>query len=46
KNKARGLIEQGAVRLNGQRVSQDGPLSFENGDVLQAGKRHFIKLIK
>ena len=46
KNKARGLIEQGAVRLKGERITQDGPLSFENGDVLQAGKRHFIKLIK
>lgn len=46
KNKARGLIEQGAVRLNGEKVTQDGPLSFENGDVLQAGKRHFFKLVK
>ncbi len=46
KNKARGLIEQGAVRLKGERLTQDGPISFENGDVLQAGKRHFIKLIK
>ena len=46
KNKARGLIEQGAVRLKGERLTQDGPLTFENGDVLQAGKRHFIKLVK
>ena len=46
KNKARGLIEQGAVRLKGERISQDGPLAFEDGDVLQAGKRHFIKLVK
>lgn len=46
KNKARALIEQGAVRLKGERVTQDGPLTFENGDVLQAGKRHFFKLVK
>ncbi|MBR4355304.1 MAG: tyrosine--tRNA ligase, partial [Elusimicrobiaceae bacterium] len=46
KNKARALIEQGAIRLKGERVTQDGPLTFENGDVLQAGKRHFIKLVK
>ncbi|WP_428075630.1 tyrosine--tRNA ligase [Candidatus Avelusimicrobium luingense] len=46
KNKARGLIEQGAVRLKGERITQDGPLAFENGDVLQAGKRHFFKLVK
>ena len=46
KNKARGLIEQGAVRLKGEKLTQDGPLTFENGDVLQAGKRHFFKLVK
>ena len=45
KNKARGLIEQGAVRLNGEKILQDGPLSFKDGDVLQAGKRAFFKLI-
>jgi len=46
KNKARGLIEQGAVRLKGEKVTADTPLSFENGDVLQVGKRHFFKLVK
>ncbi len=46
KNKARGLIEQGAVRLKGEKVPQDGPLHFEIGDVLQVGKRHFFKLVK
>lgn len=44
KNKARALIEQGAVRLNGQKITQDSPLSFHDGDVLQAGKRAFFKL--
>ena len=46
KNKARGLILQGAVRLKGEKVSADGPIAFENGDVLQVGKRHFFKLVK
>ena len=46
KNKARGLIEQGAVRLKGEKVPQDGPLHFETDDVLQVGKRHFFKLVK
>lgn len=46
KNKARGLIDQGAVRLNGEKVAQDGPLCFEPGAVLQIGKRHFFKLVK
>ena len=44
KNKARGLIEQGAVRLNGEKILQDGPLSYQDGDVLQVGKRAFFKL--
>ena len=46
KNKARVLIEQGAVRIKKKKVSADGPLSFEPGDVLQVGKRHFFKLVK
>ncbi len=46
KNKARGLIEQGAVRLKGEKVAQDGVIAFETGDVLQVGKRHFFKLVK
>jgi len=46
KNKARGLIEQGAVRLKGEKITADAPLSFENGDVLQIGKRYFFKLTK
>ena len=44
KNKARALIEQGAVRINGEKILKDGPLSFQDGDVLQAGKRAFFKL--
>ena len=44
KNKARALIEQGAVRLNGTKIMQDAPLTFQEGDVLQAGKRMFFKL--
>ncbi len=44
KNKARALIEQGAVRLNGEKLLQDTPLSFKDGDVLQVGKRSFFKL--
>ena len=46
KNKARALIEQGAVRLKGEKITADAPISFKNGDVLQAGKRHFFKLVK
>lgn len=46
KNKARALIDQGAVRLNGQKLTQDGVLAFDSGAVLQVGRRTFLKLIK
>ena len=42
KNEARRLIDQGALKLDGNKITQDG--QAEKG-VLQAGKRHFIKLI-
>jgi tyrosyl-tRNA synthetase len=43
KSEARRLIEQGGVRLN-QNVVKDAQVSVNSGDVLQAGKRRFIKL--
>ena len=46
KNKARALIDQGAVRLNGQKLTQDGVLAFDSGAVLQVGRRTFLKLVK
>ena len=42
KNEARRLIDQGALKLDGNKISQDGPA--QKG-VLQAGKRHFIKIV-
>ena len=41
KNKARGLIDQGAVRFNGEKVTRDEALSLNPARVLQVGKRHF-----
>jgi len=46
KNEARRLIEQGGVKLDGNKVEADGPLKIEKETVMQVGKRHFIKLIK
>ena len=44
-NEARRLIDQGAVRIDGEKVPED--LVFEPRDcVLQVGKRHFRKLVK
>lgn len=46
KNEARRLIDQGGVKLDGNKVEQDIPLSISGPAVLQVGKRHFLKLIK
>jgi tyrosyl-tRNA synthetase len=39
---ARRLIEQGGVRINGQKAGADAVL--RDGDVLQAGKRSFVRI--
>ena len=42
RGEARRLIEQGGVRINGEKVGLDGKL--KDGDVLQAGKRSFVRI--
>jgi tyrosyl-tRNA synthetase len=39
---ARRLIEQGGVRVNGEKIGLDWKL--RDGDVLQAGKRNFVRI--
>jgi tyrosyl-tRNA synthetase len=39
---ARRLIEQGGVRVNGEKASAETRL--RDGDVLQAGKRNFVRI--
>ena len=39
---ARRLIEQGGVRVNGEKIGVDWKL--RDGDVLQAGKRNFVRI--
>ncbi len=45
KSEARRLIEQGAVKLNGSKVDVE-TFDFQTGDVLKAGKRNYIRLIR
>lgn len=40
---ARRLIEQGGVRLNDQKI-EDDTVKIKSGDVIQVGKRRFVKL--
>ena len=44
KSDARRLLEEGAVRVNGE-VARDGDMILEKGAILQKGKREFIKII-
>ena len=39
---ARRLIDQGGIRINGEKAGPDGAL--KDGDVLQAGKRSFVRI--
>ena len=42
RGEARRLVEQGGVRINGEKVGPDA--SVKGGDVLQAGKRNFVRI--
>jgi len=44
KNEARRLIEQGGVKINGEKITQDKNFNVEQNCVLQAGKRKFKKI--
>ena len=44
KSEARRLISQGAVKLNGVKVEQAAGYEPADGDVLQVGKRSFVRI--
>ena len=44
KKEAKRLIEQGGIKLNGEKMDQDKLLTIEKECVLQAGKRKFKKI--
>ena len=47
KNKAFALIDQGGVKIDGVKIEKDGPVVFSAPSaILQAGRRHFLKLVK
>jgi tyrosyl-tRNA synthetase len=41
-SEARRLLEQGGVRVNGEKVAEDGDLA--DGDVVSVGKRNFVRV--
>ena len=41
----RRLIEQGAVQVDGERVSEDATTGIQKGAVLRAGRRRFVRLV-
>lgn len=46
RNKARKLIAQRGVRLNGQIISDPcTPITVKSGDICQRGKRRFVRLL-
>lgn len=45
KNEARRLLRQGAVELDGRRITGEGPVNLTQGVVLKVGKRQFRKIL-
>lgn len=43
RNEARRLVKQNAVKINGEKADEDSPIN--SGDILQVGKKKFIKII-
>jgi tyrosyl-tRNA synthetase len=44
RSEARRLIRQGAVEIDGQRITEDVVNINENGAILKVGKRRFLKI--
>lgn len=44
-SEARRLISQGAVKLNGNRIYSSKINDVQSGDVVQAGKLKFVRII-
>jgi tyrosyl-tRNA synthetase len=45
RNEARRLIEQGGVKVNGEKIVADGDITVDGELILQAGKRKFKKIL-
>lgn len=45
KSEVRRLIEQGAVKINGNKIDFE-TFDFQSGDILRVGKRNYIRLVK
>ncbi|NSW90094.1 MAG: tyrosine--tRNA ligase [Firmicutes bacterium] len=44
-SEARRLVAQGAVKINGSRVENLQDANIKNGDIIQVGKRNFVKVL-
>lgn len=42
---ARRLVEQGAVKINGEKIVLQEVMELRNGDIIQCGKRNFVKIL-
>ena len=42
---ARRLISQGAVHIDGERISEDSAMDVASGSVLRAGRRRYVRLV-
>lgn len=45
KSEARRLIQQGGVKVNGEKISNFNDVILKGGDVIQVGKGKFVKIV-
>lgn len=45
-SEARRLVHQGAVKLNGERIKDIKDLDFKSDDIIQVGKKNFVRIKK
>lgn len=43
-SEARRLVAQGAVKVNGKKIESLNDVNIQNGDVIQVGKKNFVKV--
>lgn len=44
-SEARRLLNQGGVKINGEKVANFNDITLKNGDILQVGKKKFLKIV-
>ncbi len=45
RGEAKRLLKKGAIEVNGNKITETGPIAIEDGSVIRVGKRRFLRLV-